>query len=352
MVVAPVWAVPRGTEGVRIMVEAGIAHGMTAAECLVGTGLTEGDLNDENAEIWAHQEFDVIRNLVARLGDRPGVGIEVGLHSTIGRSGVIGFMLLAGPTLREAVERAIPFLALSPTHLRFSIESDADDAYVFADDSELPADVRPFVVERDVAGLAAALRGAQVDFVPRRLETTLDSERAALLGEELRMPPDCVHAHQRSNRLVLPRSMLDLRLPQADANTARAFERQCQDLLERRLARVGIAGQVRSRLLHNPGELPSMPAVADGLHIDPRTLRRRLAAEGTSFRELLDEVRRKRAIELLATELTVEEIAKQLGYAETANFTHAFKRWEGTAPSYFRAGGRAGADSTSTAHRK
>lgn len=345
MFVAPVWAVPRGTEGVRIMVQAGIAHGMSAADCLTGTGLTESDLDDECAEIWAHQEFAVIRNIVHRLGDRPGVGIEVGMHSTIGRSGVIGFMLLAGPTLRESVERAIPFLALSPTHLRFSIDSDSEDAYVMADDSELPADIRPFVVERDVAGLAAALRSVQIDFTPLRMETTLDPERAALLGQVLRISADSVVAGQRRNRLVLPRSILDLRLPQADENTARAFERQCHELLARRLGRVGVAGQVRSRLLHNPGDLPSMPTIADELHIEARTLRRRLAAEGTSFRALLDEVRRQRAIEMLATEAGVEEIASQLGYAETANFTHAFKRWEGMAPSYFRKVGRADAHS-------
>ena len=85
----PCWAVPRGTEGVRMMVAAGIANGMTAADCLAGSGVTEADLSDENSEIWAHQEFDVIRNLIARLGDRPGLGLEVAPHSTLGRAGVI-----------------------------------------------------------------------------------------------------------------------------------------------------------------------------------------------------------------------------------------------------------------------
>ena len=124
--------------------------------------------------------------------------------------------------------------------------------------------------------------------------------------------------------------------PLADANTARKLEQQCRDVLERRLSRVGVAGQVRSRLLHNPGELPPMQTIADELHVDPRTLRRRLATEGTSYRALLDEVRRQLAVELLQQDLSVEEISRYLGYAETANFTHAFTRWEGTAPSYFR----------------
>lgn len=333
---APVWAVPRGTEGVRIMVQGGIAHGMTAAECLAGSGLTEADLDDENAEIWAHQEFDVIRNLIARLGDRPGVGIEVGVHSTLGRAGLLGFLILASPTLRQGLELILPYLALSPTHLRFSVETDDEYGYLVADDSELPTDVRSFIVERDLAGFVAATQGANLALTPTWADTTLDAERAAKLAELWRLPASDVRSDRRTNRIAATHDVLEMPSPLADANTARKIEQQCRELLERRLSRVGVAGQVRSRLLHNPGELPSMPTIADELHIDQRTLRRRLAAEGTSYRALLDEVRRHLAVELLQQDLSVDEISRHLGYAETANFTHAFKRWEGTAPSYFR----------------
>ncbi|MUL45873.1 AraC family transcriptional regulator [Mycobacterium sp. CBMA293] len=336
---APVWAVPRGTEGVRIMVQAAIAHGMTAAECLAGSGITEADLTDENSEIWAHQEFDVIRNLIAGLGDRPGVGIEVGLHSTLGRAGVIGFLILASATLRQGVELALPFLALSPTHLRFSVDTDHDYTYLAADDSELPTDVRAFIVERDLAGLVGAMHGAHLELSPIWVETTLDAEGAAKLAQVWHLPLADVRPGQRNNRLAAPRELLDQPLPLADENTARMLARQCRELLDRRLARVGVAGQVRSRLLYKAGELPSMQTVADELHVDPRTLRRRLASEGTSYRVLLDEVRRKLAIDLLREDVPVEEISRRLGYAETSNFTHAFKRWEGTAPSYFRRSG-------------
>ena len=332
----PVWAVPRGTEGVRIMVQGAIAHGMTAAECLAGSGLTEPDLDDENAEIWAHQEFDVIRNIIARLGDRPGVGIEVGLHSTLGRAGLLGFLILASPTLRHGVELILPYLALSPTHLRFSVETDDEYGYLVGDDSELPTDVRSFVVERDLAGFVAATQGAHLALTPTWADTTLDADRAAKLAELWRLPLSDVRSGQRTNRLAARHEVLDMPSPLADANTARKLEQQCREVLDRRLSRVGIGGQVRSRLLHNPGELPAMQTIADELHIDPRTLRRRLAAEGTSYRALLDEVRHRLAVELLQQDLSMEEISRHLGYAETANFTHAFKRWEGTAPSYFR----------------
>ncbi|GAB3036780.1 transcriptional regulator [Mycobacterium bourgelatii] len=318
------------------MVRAGMAYQMTPAECLAGSGLTEADLEDENSEIWVHQEFTVIRNLIGRLGDRPGVGVEVGLHSTLGRAGVIGFMVLAAPTLRQGVELALPFLALSPTHLRLSVEDDEEHVYLVGDDSELPGDIRAFIVERDLAGLVTAMRAANIEVAPLQLETTLDAERAAKLADVLQVPASAITAGRRTNRIVAARDFLDQPSPLADANTARMLAHHCRELLDRRLSRVGVAGQVRSRLLHNSSELPSMQTVADELHVDPRTLRRRLVSEGTSFRALLEEVRRKLAIELLAQDASVEEIAKRLGYAETANFTRAFTRWEGMAPSHFR----------------
>lgn len=337
MISSPVWAVPRGTEGVRIMVDGGAAHGMTTRECLAGTGLNAEDLHDEHALIWAHQEFAVIRNILGRLGGRPGLGIEIGAHSTIGRTGVIGFMMLAGPTVREAIERAIPYLALSPTHLRFSLVEAGDRyAYAVGDDDEIPPDVRAFVVERDLAGLAAAFRGAQIDLGLTAIETTLEPAGAALLGEAWGLEPHLVRPHAASNRLVITPEQLGERLPQADENTARLFEKQCREVLDVRMARVGVAGQVRSRLRHERAEWPSMADVAADLHLDVRTLRRRLTGEGTSFRRLLDEVRHGQALELLGQGATVSEVAAELGYAETATFTRSFTRWEGVPPSRAR----------------
>ena len=79
-----------------------------------------------------------------------------------------------------------------------------------------------------------------------------------------------------------------------------------------------------------------MTTIADELHLDPRTLRRKLTDEGTSFRELIAVVRRDRAEQMLVTNVPIETIARQLGYAETASFTHAFTRWTGLSPSGFR----------------
>lgn len=70
----------------------------------------------------------------------------------------------------------------------------------------------------------------------------------------------------------------------------------------------------------------------------PRTLHRRLIDEGTSFRELLEEVRHTLAVEHLKSgRFSIEEIAYTLGYSDLANFRRAFKRWEDVPPSESRA---------------
>jgi AraC-like DNA-binding protein len=70
----------------------------------------------------------------------------------------------------------------------------------------------------------------------------------------------------------------------------------------------------------------------------PRMLNRRLEAEGTTFRQLLNQARFEVARQLLAgTKVQVTDLALALGYADTSSFSRAFQRWSGVAPSDWRA---------------
>jgi AraC-like DNA-binding protein len=83
----------------------------------------------------------------------------------------------------------------------------------------------------------------------------------------------------------------------------------------------------------------TLETVARRLAVHPRTLNRRLQAEGTTFRKLLNEAHFEVARQLLAgTRIDISGIAAALGYAETSAFSHAFHRLAGTSPSEWRAG--------------
>jgi AraC-like DNA-binding protein len=117
---------------------------------------------------------------------------------------------------------------------------------------------------------------------------------------------------------TLAKGELDRRGPRADGFRA---------LVERR---------VRAALEH--GE-PSIRTIALGLKMSTRTLQRRLETEGVGYAEVLDQVREQLARTLVAAkEPSLSEIAFQLGFAEFATFSRAFKRWTGSPPGAFRDG--------------
>jgi AraC-like DNA-binding protein len=69
----------------------------------------------------------------------------------------------------------------------------------------------------------------------------------------------------------------------------------------------------------------------------PQTLRRRLGEEGQGFQSLKDHLRRDAAIEYLARpDMTLLDIADQLGFSEASTFHRAFKKWTGVAPGEYR----------------
>lgn len=81
----------------------------------------------------------------------------------------------------------------------------------------------------------------------------------------------------------------------------------------------------------------SMEEIAEKLHLTSRTLRRKLADEGTSFQELKDDVRRDAAIHFLSQpSIPISQISRQLGFSEPAAFTRAFKQWTGVPPGIYR----------------
>ena len=76
-----------------------------------------------------------------------------------------------------------------------------------------------------------------------------------------------------------------------------------------------------------------MDAIAGNLAISRQTLFRRLKAEGTTFENVLDELRHKLALHYLADrKVSINETAYLLGFSEPAAFSRAFKRWTGSSP--------------------
>lgn len=96
--------------------------------------------------------------------------------------------------------------------------------------------------------------------------------------------------------------------------------------------------QVARHLLSRLGEAPiGVEDIAGLFNMTGRTLQRRLQREQASFGELRDNLRRRLARDLLADPaVEMSEVARRLGFSDTANFYHAFRRWEARTPGACR----------------
>lgn len=145
-----------------------------------------------------------------------------------------------------------------------------------------------------------------------------------------------VRFNQETAAIVFPAHWLSRPVAGADPVLRRILERRVAELESE--APQSLSDRLRSRLRAVLlREKCSIEEVAHHLDLHPRTLRRRLLEESTTYSALVDEVRFEIARQLLSvTSLTAGEIASALDYGDSAAFTRAFKRWSGLAPSAWR----------------
>lgn len=329
------WTFPRGAASVQLMVEFAAEHGVPADDVLRGSAVSPEAAADPATQLDAHQELAVVRNLVRLLGDLPGLGLRVGCRYRASTFGIFGFAVLSCRTLRDVITFALRYWELSFAFNIPSVDYSGDEVRIELHDEAVPHDVRRFAVERDIAAMFTVM--GELFTVPmpvRRAEFRFPEPSYVDTYTEIFGIRPAFGA--RANASWIDGLLLDQPLPSADPETVARCEASCRELVTRRRARTGLPQEVRARLVRLGGVDAGMDTIAGELHLSTRTLRRKLGEAGTSYRELLEEVREALAEELLATgALSVSDVAIRLGYAEATSFIHAFRRWKGTTPAVY-----------------
>ncbi|SDI95091.1 AraC family transcriptional regulator [Aliiruegeria lutimaris] len=125
-----------------------------------------------------------------------------------------------------------------------------------------------------------------------------------------------------------------------DGGIARFLEQHLEQELSEVTDRQSVAERARDVIADALSEgLPRMEEVAGRLGLSARSLHRRLAEEGLSFKLLTDDTRRDLAQGLLHDQqYSIAEIAYLTGFSEQSAFNRAFKRWTGATPAGYRNG--------------
>lgn len=167
---------------------------------------------------------------------------------------------------------------------------------------------------------------------------TLDFPEPAHKAEHRLMYPCEARYNQPTNSLVFSRDMINTPIIQTPGNLRAYLNRAPLDWFKRQSYFPVFTRRVIDYLERDRELLDtSMEEAAAELHVTSRTLRRKLADEGTSFQELKDHLRRDTAIHYLSQpSIPIAQVSQLLGFSEPSAFTRAFKQWTGVSPSLYR----------------
>jgi AraC-like DNA-binding protein len=306
--------------------------GVDVNELLGSRGLSEQQLEEPGARIPLH-EMNALVALGRERSGEPGIGIYMGLRRRLSTYGFLGLAAMHARTLRQALELAVEFAPTVSTAVGLRFEADERIASLrLIENGELEP-VRDVVLTAMAIGLArigATLTGCEIrGHVCLALPKPSYYERFADQLFDVRFD-------QPDTRIVFDADSLELPLVNPDNATLRLARDQCERALAELQHGASFVDCVR-RLIVDARGFRTLEHVAERLHLSPRTLRRRLAAYGVSFADLIDGERQKQAQFLLrSSERELSWICEQLGYATLPNFVRAFKRWTGITPAAYR----------------
>ena len=306
--------------------------GLNLAPLLQRAGLTLRDVEDDSVRLNVTAQIDCLNLLAQELND-PLLGFHVALAMDLRRTGFLYYVAASSAALGEAMQGIARYSSMVnegvKLHTEFGQALRVGLLYPGVsrqtDRHQMEAWVTAIVrccreiTGRELNPTAVRIMHQRVDasadfdgFFGRSVEFWADRDEIAFAGDAAKLP--VVNADRHLNRLLIG---------------------YCENVLARRSSRqhaiqADVENTLAALLPHGQTRLEN---VAERLHVSPRTLRRKLAAEGVTFARILEDLRFALAKRYLADQdLSISRIAWMLGYTEVSAFSHAFRRWSGGAP--------------------
>lgn len=284
--------------------------------------------------------YDTVHRLVqASLAatQRPWFGLELGSVADPSTHGQVSTAILASPDVRRALSTFARYASLRTNYFVWSFAPEPGGAALHVRECIDLGASRDYVYDL-LFGVHLKILDAVIGHAADSLVVDVPRERPAWEQEYMKRCAGKIRFGAAALSFHLPHTLLDLPCATADSRVYDAASRACEAMLGA-AQHASSAQKVRAILLTAANSYPTLIELAAQLHLTPQTLMRHLKREGTSYQALMDEVRSAGALRLLRdSTLTVEQIATQLGYADTSNFSRTVRRWFGATPLEIRGG--------------
>ena len=321
----------------RGLIEFAASKGADAAELARRATIAPADLDDQDNRIPLSKYVTLMRAAKELVGD-PALGLHFGEANDLAQVSIVGLIGHASETLLEAFVQLNRYGRLviefdgGPDRFRFAQERGG--AWI-VDSRANPNDFQE-LTESTFARFICGPRRFGVAQIAKAVHVT--HKAPAYRGEYERVFGAPVTFESDWNAILLDERLINHRVSQQPRYVFGVFSARADALLSELESAKTVRGRVESLLLPvlHTGRA-GMDQVADKLAMSRQTLFRRLKAEGTTFANVLDELRRKMALDYLKSRrVSVNETAYLVGFSDPAAFSRAFKRWTGSSPRQHR----------------
>lgn len=322
------------------LIEALRERGISSHQTLHGTSLTPEDLL-RSAKISTADFLRVHLNAINLVPEK-GFGFDVGTRYHLSSYGMYGFAVLTCSSFRQALQLIFEYSrAVEPSARQTLTEDVHGNVVTIAMDPMLGVDETPelyqFFVDRFMGQMLSAFRDVLgSDFSPTEIGVTYRKHKdspALFKGIE-----DCRIMFEASENYFSFNSVwLDATVKKGNPVANADILEHCNGMLQEFDREFQYSAKVRKILLERLGQRFEFEDVCKSLAVSPRTLRRKLEQEHTSYWEIADEVRMRMALKYLrGSALEVGTISEHLGFSDPAAFRRALRRWTGQTPTQIK----------------
>ncbi|MDO8268692.1 MAG: AraC family transcriptional regulator [Moraxellaceae bacterium] len=289
---------------------------------------------DTSRYISTRQCISLVQQAVEAL-EMPYLGLAMGNLMTISHHGMAGVAAVTQPTLRGCIETVCRFCAELFPPLEMSGVVEGETAMLVISENITLAPYKHFFHEVNMVSFYNIfLQLIGDDYQPHSVDFSYPEPAwGNIYRRYFRCP---VRFDQPRTAIVGDAFLAERELPLANRLMAISAEKTLFENIPTRAMRL-LPLRLRRLLMRYYGAFPSLERAAGDLGMSGRTLRRKLAEEGTSYQRELDLVRQKLAEEYFARGgASVTELSLMLGFADSSAFAKAFRKWTGLSPSEYQ----------------
>jgi AraC-like DNA-binding protein len=271
-----------------------------------------------------------------QLTDDPDLGLKAAREISVGDYGALEYVGASAATWGEAIRIIGRYMPLVNDALDFVLHVEGGRA-------EIQLHSRVVLPRAGADFQSAAFHVAASHRRPTDLAVEFDvwftHPAPAKLDEyEKTFAPGTLRFEAPFNGFVFDAKWLEAPVPTADPKLHALIRRHADLVLAELPKTASLTQKVRDAITQElAGGNPGVGHVAQKLGMSQRTLGRKLEDEGTTFKALLDDLRRRMALRYVGgQDLGLSEIAFLLGFSQAPAFHRAFKRWTGQTPLEYR----------------